>query len=266
MLGAIIGDVIGSVYEFNPVKSKEFELFTRESRPTDDSIMTIAVGNALMAYDKEKDPEDLFHLAKDYLQGLGRLYPNCGFGSKFMDWIFSDAPMPYESFGNGAAMRISPVGHYARTEEELKFLSKEITRISHNHEESFKAAEAIALSIFLLKRGMEKDELRKRLEAEYYDLSFTLDEIREDYRFDVSCQGSVPQAIKCFLEAEGFEDTIRNAVSLGGDADTLAAIAASLAECYYGIDELLYERTLMYLDDRLKSYMLEWEFFLEERE
>lgn len=263
MIGAIIGDIVGSRFEFNNHKSKDFELFTDESFVTDDSIMTLAVAKALIETERTfKNGEDIYRLSKDYLdrlaentvlymQTIGRKYPNCGYGGHFGQWIFSENPKPYESYGNGAAMRISPVASIAASEEEIKALSKAITGVSHNHVEGLKGAEATAMAIYLVRSGHGKAEIRKVVSDQYYNLDFCLDDIRAAYRFNETCQETVPQAIQAFLEAESFEETIRNAISLGGDSDTLAAIAGSIAEAYYGVPDDLVEKALGYLDDEL---------------
>ena len=244
MIGAIIGDIVGSRFEFNNHRSKDFELFTDECEATDDSIMTLAVAKAIMETEKKMKPllsqrENnheynllLESMAIKYMQEIGRKYPYCGYGGMFRHWVFSDNPKPYNSYGNGAAMRISPVGFFAVTEYELRELSKIVTAVTHNHEEGIKGAEAVALSIFMAKRGATKEEIRNEINENYYGLDFTIDEIRDTYRFNETCQGTVPQAIVAFFESSSFEDAIRTAISVGGDSDTLAAITGSIAEAY----------------------------------
>ena len=263
MIGAIIGDIVGSRFEHENHRSKDFELFTDASFVTDDSIMTLAVAKALLETDKVvfEGPNNTRHHA-EYLvslsentilamQEIGRNYPNCGYGSNFGRWIFSKNPKPYGSYGNGAAMRISPVGAVAESLDEVKLLSRVVTAISHNHVEGLKGAEATAMAIYLARTGRSKDQIREYIVDNYYQIDFTLDEIRDSYRFDVTCQGTVPQAIQAFLEADSFEDAIRNAISIGGDSDTLAAITGSIAEAYYGVPDDLVEKALGYLDDEL---------------
>ena len=265
MLGAIIGDIAGSRFEFDNRRSKEFELFAPSCRPTDDSIMTIAVAQALM--ESGEDAEALSHCAVDWMQELGRRYPNCGFGGMFRRWIHSDDPAPYGSYGNGAAMRISPVGFYARSEDEVKRLSRAVTAISHDHPEGLKGAEATAMAIYLARTGMDKAQIRERIERDYYRIGFTLDEIRPTYRFNETCQNSVPQALEAFFESESFEDAIRNAISIGGDSDTIAAIAGGIAEAYYGIPEEIAKGAESYLESAvLESYLLRWRIFMRKRE
>lgn len=270
MLGAIIGDIAGSRFEFNNHRSKDFELFTEKCRVTDDSIMTLAIAKAIMETDKiaehsnvGNDPGNDYYMllekmAVKYMQEIGRKYPYCGFGGMFSRWVFTDDPKPYNSFGNGAAMRISPAGFKAKTESEACRLSKAVTGVTHNHQEGIKGAEAVAVAIYMAHNGFTKDEIQKRTEQKYYSLDFTLDGIRESYRFDETCQNTVPQAIKSFLESKSFEDAIRNAISIGGDSDTLAAITGAVAEAYYGVPEKLKEKALAYLDDELRSIFDDW--------
>ena len=273
MIGAIIGDIVGSRFEFNNHKSKDFELFTDECFVTDDSIMTLAVAKALIETERTfMNGEDGFRVSKVYLdrlaentvlymQTIGRKYPNCGYGGHFRQWIFSENPKPYDSYGNGAAMRISPVAAIAVSEEELKALSKAITGVSHNHVEGLKGAEATAMAIYLARTGHGKDDIRKVVSNQYYNLDFCLDDIRATYRFNETCQETVPQAIQAFLEAESFEETIRNAISLGGDSDTLATIAGSIAEAYYGVPDAMVEKALGYLDGELLEIYNEFNSF-----
>lgn len=197
-------------------------------------------------------------MAIKYMQEIGRKYPYCGYGGMFWHWVFSDNPKPYNSYGNGAAMRISPVGFFAVTEYELRELSKIVTAVTHNHEEGIKGAEAAALSIFLAKRGATKEEIRNEINENYYGLDFTIDEIRDTYKFNETCQGTVPQAIVAFFESSSFEDAIRTAISVGGDSDTLAAITGSIAEAYYGVPEEIEKKVLTYLDDELRLIYYEW--------
>ncbi|WP_321377261.1 ADP-ribosylglycohydrolase family protein [Trichococcus shcherbakoviae] len=275
MMGAIIGDIVGSRFEWNNHKDKHFELFTEDCRMTDDSIMTLAVAKALMETEKamesvakgqERTNEYYILLEKmsvQYMQAFGRRYPDCGFSRAFFQWIISDDPQPYNSYGNGAAMRISPVAYVGRTEKEIQHLSETVTDVSHNHEEGLKGAEATAIAIFMARSGSSKDEIRNRISENYYPLNFTLDGIRDAYRFTTDCQATVPQAIIAFLESTSFEDAIRNAVSLGGDSDTLAAIAGAIAEAHYGIPEQIKERALSYFDTELLSVYEEWVRFIK---
>lgn len=250
MIGAIIGDIIGSRFERHNTKSKEFELFTTDCRPTDDSIMTIAVMEALLDSAKEFDlaPNAIFSM-----QRLGHNYISCGFGRAFHKWILSKHPRPYGSYGNGAAMRISPVGFYSKTLTDVHMMSYEITSVSHNHPEAYKGAEAIAVAIFLATNGRSKDYIKNYISSFYYPMNFTIDEIRERYAFDASCQGSVPQALEAFFESTDFEDAIRNAISIGGDSDTIAAMCGGIADAYYGIPDDILNQAREYLNPDLKD-------------
>lgn len=277
MLGEIIGDIVGSRFEWHNHKDKEFELFTEDCRMTDDSIMTLAVAKALMETEKAMqsvadglERSDVYYellekLSIQYMQAFGRRYPDCGFSRAFFQWIISDNPQPYNSFGNGSAMRISPVAYIGRTVSEIQRLSETVTGVSHNHEEGLKGAEATAIAIYMARSGSSKDEIRNRIGENYYHLDFTLDEIRDSYRFTTDCQATVPQAIEAFLESTSFEDAIRNAVSLGGDSDTLAAIAGSIAVAYYGVPEEIKEKALTYFDAEQLSVYEEWVRFVQDR-
>lgn len=249
MLGAIIGDVVGSRFEHHNIKSKEFMLFTPKCRVTDDSVMTLAVAQALLDY--EGDYSNLSAQTVACMQELGRYYLHAGYGGHFKLWLQAEDPRPYNSFGNGAAMRVSPCAHAAKTLEEAKELTKLVTEVSHNHPEGLKGAEATTVAIFMALHGSSKDEIRETIFRDYYPLNFTLDEIRPGYGFDVTCQGSVPQAIVSFLESTNFEDAIRNAISIGGDSDTIAAITGSIAEAYYGIPDEMVDIVFDYLDEPL---------------
>lgn len=274
MIGAIIGDIVGSRFEFNNYKNKDFELFTDECFVTDDSIMTLAVARAIMEAGKRKEQSDYmakyagdyYSLVADmtvkYMQEIGRQYPNCGYGRMFMEWVFSDSPRAYNSFGNGAAMRISPVGFAARSEDEVKKLSHAVTAVTHNHPEGIKGAEAVALAIFMARSGDTKIEIRNKINSSYYPLDFTIDQIRDSYEFNETCQETVPQAIEAFLESTSFEDAIRTAISLGGDSDTVAAITGSIAEAYYGVPPEIRDRALRYLDNELRAIYDEWTEFI----
>jgi len=260
MLGAIIGDIAGSRFEFNNNRSKDFDLFAKDCRVTDDSIMTLAVAKAIMACNG--DWQQLGHNAVKYMREIGRKYPNCGFGGMFRKWMLSNKPAPYNSYGNGAAMRVSPCGFIAGTEEEAILLSQKVTEVTHNDPEGLKGAEAVSVAIFMARNGAAKNEIKDRMEKDYYALNFTLDSIRDDYRFNETCQGTVPQAIMAFLESVTFEDAIRGAVSIGGDSDTLAAITGSIAEACYGVPVNLKSKALTYLDRELLDIFREWEKFI----
>lgn len=256
MIGAIIGDIVGSVYEWNNIKTKKFDLFTSKSKFTDDSVMTIAIAKAI--YDSNKDLNKLRKIIAPTLQDIGRHYPNSGYGGSFFNWIYSENSEPYNSYGNGAAMRVSACGFVADTLEEAIELSRIVTEITHNHTEGIKGAEATTVAIYMARQGKSKEDIREYIEENYYDLSFTLNEIRSTYDFDVSCQGTVPQSIVAFLESTDFEDAIRNAISIGGDSDTLAAITGSIAEAYYGVPKNLVNKAMTYLDVRLLNLVQEF--------
>ena len=233
MLGAIIGDIVGSKYEFNNIKTKDFPLFSDDCEYTDDSIMTIAVAKALLRSRKEKC--DFKSVLIEEMQTLGKQYPypKGGYGMRFSRWLTDFEPNPYNSFGNGSAMRVSPCGIIAVELYEALSLAKASAEVTHNHPEGIKGAQAVAGAVFLAKQHKTKDEIADFIRTNFYDIDFTLDEIRQSYSFNESCQGTVPQAIVAFLESTSFEDAIRNAVSLGGDCDTLTAITGSIAWAYY---------------------------------
>jgi type I restriction enzyme M protein len=255
----MIGDIVGSRFEFHNRLSKEFEFFSDKCFFTDDSIMTLAIAKAIMICNGNW--EDLGQQTIRCMQGIGRKYPDCGYGGRFCNWMFASDPQPYYSFGNGAAMRVSSCGFAARTEGEAKLLSRKVTEISHDHPEGIKGAEATTIAIFMARNGATKKEIGKRMKV-YYDLDFTLDGIRHNYEYNEICQQTVPQAIVAFLESASFEDTIRGAISIGGDSDTLAAIAGGIAEAYYSVPDDLKEKALTYFDSELKEIYSEWERYI----
>ena len=257
MLGAIIGDIAGSRFEFNNRKSKEFEIFNKECECTDDSIMSLAIAKALV--EASSGFEDLSEKTIFYMKENGRPYPNCGYGGYFRRWIYSDATEPYNSWGNGAAMRVSACGFVGQTIDEVKMLARMVTEVTHNHPEGIKGAEATAVAIFLARTGHTIPEIRAHIDEHYYPMNFTMDEIRLTYAFKPSCQETVPQAIMAFLESTSFEDAIKNAISIGGDSDTIGAITGGIAEAYYGIPEEMRLEAMAYLDERLKGIVLEFE-------
>lgn len=246
MIGAIIGDTVGSRFEWDNLKSKEFEFLTPDCELTDDSIMSLAVATAIFMC--EGDYSKLSDEAVNCMQTLGRLYPHAGYGGNFARWLQSENPAPYNSFGNGAAMRVSPCAYVAETLEEAKAFSRAVTEVTHDHPEGIKGAEATTAAIFLALHGSSIAEIREYIDQNYYPMNFTLDELRPIYQYDVTCQGTVPPAIMAFLESTGFEDAIRNAVSIGGDSDTIAAITGSIAEAYYGVPGKMREQILPYMD------------------
>jgi ADP-ribosylglycohydrolase len=245
MIGAIIGDIIGSVYEWNNIKTKEFQLFNPRCTFTDDTVMTLAIAEGLM---NGGGAEDFIQAMKKF----GRLYPNSGYGGRFGSWLFSEDIHPYNSWGNGSAMRVSPVAWMFDTLSEVEKYAEISAAVTHNHSEGIKGAQATAAAIFLARKGKTKDEIKAYIESKYgYNLSRPLDEIRPNYKFNESCQETVPEAIIAFLESTDFEDAIRNAISLGGDSDTLAAITGSIAEAAYNVPEEIKEKALSFLDERL---------------
>ncbi len=225
MLGAIAGDIIGSIFEGHPHKSKSFPLFTAHNHYTDDTVLTVAVAEAI-----------LYGLPYALtLQSWGRRYPHAGYGGRFQHWLQSPMPRPYSSWGNGAAMRVSPVGWAFADSRTVLEEAKATAMVTHNHPEGIKGAQATALAVFRARTKTSKEALREEIEDRFgYDLSRSLDAIRPRYTFDVSCQGSVPESLIAFLESTDYEDAVRNAVSLGGDADTMACIAGAVAEAAYG--------------------------------
>ncbi len=257
MLGAIIGDIVGSKYEFNNHRSKDFTFLDYKCFFTDDTVMTLAVAKALLR--SHKDYFDLSSKVVEDMQNLGRRYPNAGYGGGFYNWLFANNPKPYYSYGNGAAMRVSACGWVGKSLEEVKFLSKKVTEVTHNHPEGIKGAEATAVAIYLARSGYNLLEIRDYINKHYYPMNFRLDDIRSIYEFNETCQETVPQAIEAFLESKSFEDAIRNAISVGGDSDTLAAITGSIAEAYYGIPTEIRKHTLTYLDEELLRILIEFE-------
>lgn len=241
MYGAILGDIIGSPFEFDRGdKTKDFKLFSRRSHFTDDSVMTLAVCEALLKVGQDVTVKEIENAVISSMQSWGRRYPHAGYGGYFRRWLTARHPEPYNSYGNGSAMRVSAVGWLYDSLEKTRTVAKATANVTHNHPEGIKGAEATASAIFMARNGSSKEEIKKYIENEFhYDLNRTLNEIRPGYHMDETCQKTVPEAIIAFLEAKDFEDAIRNAVSLGGDTDTLGAITGSIAEAYYGIPEWL---------------------------
>ena len=260
MYGAILGDIIGSPYESDPAYTKDFPLFRKSSRFTDDTVMTIAVADAMLAlrnyiFDYDNSTPSFTSI----LQHWGRKYPKAGYGGGFKEWLKSENPRPYGSNGNGSAMRVSPVGWlhkdgYIDTIEDIRKAARFTASVTHNSEEGIKGAESVAAAIYLARTGKSKEEIKDYIEKEFnYNLLRTIEEIKPEYYFEVSCQKSVPESIIAFLESTDFESAVRNAIWLGGDADTQAAIAGSIAEAFYGIPEDL----ITECRDRLPDEMLE---------
>lgn len=267
LMGGIIGDIAGSRFEFNPNRNKDFQLlvkgenylspkqtfkeFSETCRFTDDTVMTIAVANALM--EANGDYGNLKELTIKNLKLYGRKYPFAGYGARFNTWLQLPITEPYNSYGNGSAMRISPVPYFAESLDEVKFLSKLVTEITHNHEEGIKGAEATAVCIWLAINGYDKDYIRNYVVDNYYNLDFNYVDLVKDYTHDESCQNSIPQSIFAFLISSNYEDAIKTAISMGGDADTMACIAGAIAEAYYGIPENLLKEGISFLTDDLKE-------------
>ena len=262
MYGAILGDIVGSPYEFDAynIKTKDFPLFSMDSIFTDDTIMTLAVAKAFMDAGPEADDDTILaHLNRE-MHRLGSAYPDAGYGARFGMWLFLEGGEPYNSYGNGSAMRVSSVGWMYDTVDATRRAARLSAEITHNHPEGIKGAEATAAAIFLSRTGSSKEEIRHYITIEFgYNLSRTCDEIRPFYHHVESCQQTVPEAITAFLEGESFEDVLRTAVSLGGDSDTLAAIAGSIAEAYYGVPEALKQEALGRLTDDLRDILLRFE-------
>ena len=270
MLGAIVGDVIGSPFEFDwhreEAHSKKFELVSRRSYVTDDSIMTLAVADAIMkSIPKLGDSVNEGKFRRQVIasmQAFGKMYPNAGYGSRFRSWLREDNPQPYNSWGNGSAMRVSPVAWAFDTLEEVERFAEISAAVTHDHPEGIKGAQATAGATFLARTGKSKDEIREYVTSRYgYDLSRTLDEIRPDYYHVESCQETVPEAITAFLEGKDFEDVARCAVSLSGDADTLTDISCAIAEGFYGIPEKISLMVEPKLDDFMTDLLLKWELW-----
>ncbi len=257
MIGAIIGDIVGSRFEWNNIKTKDFEFLTYKCFPTDDSVMSLALAQAILV--SKPDYSDLSRNAVECMQEVGRNYPDCGYGGSFYKWMFSDVPKPYNSFGNGAAMRVSAAGFAANSLEEAMMISKKVTEVTHNHPEGLRGAEATAIAIYMAKTGSSLLEIRDYIDKCYYPMNFTLDSIRATYKFNETCQGTVPQALMAFFESTDFEDAIRNAISIGGDSDTIAAICGGVAEAYYGIPTDIRKHALTFLDERLMKLLVLFE-------
>ena len=249
MYGAILGDIIGSPYEFDRSgKTKDFPLFSVESRFTDDTVMTIAVADAFLSVSTDMSDPEIFRMLTASMQAFGKAYPSIGYGARFLSWLFSPDPQPMNSWGNGSAMRVSSVGWLFQNLETVRRMARLSAEVSHNHSEGIKGAESTAAVIFLARTGTPKEQIRDYITETFgYDLSRTCDEIRPNYHHVASCQETVPEAITAFLEGNNFEDVIRTAVSLGGDCDTLTCIAGSMAEAYYGVPENLREKCREYL-------------------
>jgi ADP-ribosylglycohydrolase len=241
MLGANVGDIVGSVYEFDNHKSKDFPLFREDSKFTDDTILTIAAASALMT--------DMDFAAK--YRAYGKKYAS-SYGSRFQDWIEELITGPYDSFGNGSAMRVSPVAWFEGKEYRVMELAMRSAEVTHDHSEGIKGAQTTAMAILWARQGIPRDHIRRDIEDQFeYDISVSVDELGETYQYNETCQRTVPEAIRCFLEAAGFEDAIRNAISIGGDSDTLAAITGSIAEAKWGVPTEIRREALRRMDGAL---------------
>jgi len=250
MIGAIAGDIVGSIYEWENIKTTEFPLFGKGCCFTDDTVMSVAVADWLMQGGN----------LENTLKAYGRRYPYAGYGEFFIDWLQSETSKPYNSWGNGSAMRVSPVGWLFDTFEETLNVARQTAEITHNHPKGIKGAQATALCIYLARIGESKEYIKDSTQKLFgYNLDRTCDEIRPDYLFDVSCQGTVPEAIIAFLESNNFESAIRLAVSLGGDCDTLTCITGGIAEAYYGIPPWIKKEALNRLTDDLRNIVIEFE-------
>ena len=261
MYGAILGDIIGSPYEFDRSgKTKDFPLFSPGSRFTDDTVMTIAVADGFLSVSPDMPDPEICRKLTASMQTFGKAYPSIGYGARFSAWLFSPNPQPMNSWGNGSAMRISSAGWLFQDLETVRRMARLSAEVSHNHPEGIKGAEATASAIFLARTGTPKEQIRDYITETFgYDLSRTCDEIRPDYHHVASCQETVPEAITAFLEGTGFEDVIRTAVSLGGDCDTLTCIAGAMAEAFYGVPEELRKKCREYLSADLLDVLMRFD-------
>lgn len=250
MKGAILGDIIGSTREWRRIKTEQFVLFPQGSRYTDDSVMTIATADAILN-------------GKSFTQSYykwGNSYPKAGYGGMFRKWLMSDNPKPYNSFGNGSAMRVSPIGWLFNNIDDVKSNAYQSAICTHNHKEGVKGAESIAIAIFMARNKFAIEDIKKYIQDNYkYNLERKIEDIRPTYKFDSSCQGSVPESIICFLESNSYEETVRKAISLGGDSDTLACIAGSIAEAYYGIPYNINKNIYRYLPGTMIKIVQQFE-------
>ena len=229
MFGALVGDIVGSFYEFNNAKSKEFSFFNSSTRFTDDSVLTLAISRYFLKFSTQENKGELINMVKD----TTRKYINAGYGPSFLKWINNDSSLPYNSYGNGAGMRVSPVAYVASSLEEVIKLSDFVTSITHNHPEGIKGARSIATSIYLLLHGASKKEIKEYVEKNYYSLDFDYEDLVKNYKFEISCQKSIPQAIYLFLISKDYVDALKNAISIGGDSDTISDMVLALSEAYY---------------------------------
>lgn len=258
MLGAVIGDIAGSIYEFNNIKTPDFPLFSSKCFFTDDTVMTFAVAEALINGKRSEEKTEICMVKS--MKKFGKAYPCAGYGGRFSAWLRNPEPKPYNSYGNGSAMRVSPVAWYFHSLEKVEKFAEISAKVTHDHPEGIKGAKATAAAIFLARIGRDKEYIKRYIELKYrYSFSKKLDEIRPTYQFDETCQGTVPVALEVFFEAESFEDTLRKAISMGGDSDTLAAIACSIAEGYYQIPEEIASAAKGFLDKKLNAALKKWD-------
>lgn len=257
MYGAVIGDIVGSRFEFDRGPwTKEFELFTPACNWTDDTVMTLAVGEALLESGLRATADEIKKACIRCMKRWGREYPYAGYGARFINWVLTDEPEPYGSFGNGSAMRVSAVGLLYDTLERTREVARATAEVSHNHPEGIKGAECTAAVMFLSRNGYAKDEIKKYVITEFgYDISKTVDEMRPMHHHDETCMDALPKALISFFEGTSFEDVIRNAVSLGGDTDTIAAIAGGMAEAFYGVPEEFNEQCERFLEQDMKELL-----------
>ena len=253
MLGATIGDIVGSIHAWNNIRTKKFELFDVRCRFSGATVLTCAVAKALRKYVETGKKCDLQEELKEELLNYGWLYPDINYGRSFMAWLFADEQQPYGSAGAGSAMRVSPAGWLASSLAEAEEFAKMTAEVTHSHAEGIKGAQAVAAAIYLARQKTPKEEIKKYIEEKYYKLDFALKDIRMRYAFNPTCAGTVPPALVAFLEADDFEDALRNAVSIGGDSATLAAVAGSVAEAYYGIHENIIKQAMPFLDEEIKK-------------
>ena len=257
MIGGIIGDIAGSKYEFDNIRHKDFELFSEGCKFTDDTVLMLGVAKALL--DCNGDYIDLQHYVIENFKDLVLKYPNAGYSDTFKAWATSEDSQPYQSVGNGSAMRISPVAYVAKDLDELKTLCYKVTSITHNSEEALKGAEAVASCIFLARKGYSKTEIEKFVTTHYYKLDYNLEDLQKYYKTYLNCNQSVPQAIYCFLISKDFEDAIKTAISIGGDSDTIACITGSIASQFYPVRNSVKEQCFSFLTDDLKKIFFDFE-------
>lgn len=250
MLGAIIGDIVGSRFEFNNFRSKDFDLFNEHCFFTDDTVMTCAVAKSVLNLSEEETVKNM----KKY----GEMYPNRGYGASFSWWLNSFKSEPYYSYGNGAAMRVSPIAYIAKNEEDVKRISKIVTGVTHNHPEGLKGAEVTAMCVFYALNGVSKQGIFDYAVSQYPILKeMSYEDLKKNYYFNETCQNTVPQAIYCFFISNSFEDCLRTSISIGGDSDTLSAISCSIAEACYGIPKSIIKKALSFFTEKDKKELLE---------